>query len=219
MNTTTPTSAPTPDDIKRQCKHIVDAFVAHSYCNSCLPSAALLQESTGVGELIYGFQVFETDRYYARHCWYRHNNVDYDVGQLIRFAYAASQADKQTHENLCHLSSQRRLADKIPEGDYVDCDSTDAENRENAALFEAAVLLYQSSQKRYWKQAPGWMRRQRTRFIHETKAIVTLRTKREAEEAAAQVREHNAVRNRKKREAKKRLKTERPTAARPSPVQ
>ena len=62
-----------------------------------------------------------------------------------------------------------------------------------------------------------------TRGIREAKVIVTLRTKREAEEAAAQVRERNternAERNRKKREAKKRLRTARPTAARPSPVQ
>ena len=58
-----------------------------------------------------------------------------------------------------------------------------------------------------------------TRGIREAKATVFLRAKREAEEAAAQVRERNAERNRKKREAKKRLRTARPTAARPSPVQ
>ena len=62
-----------------------------------------------------------------------------------------------------------------------------------------------------------------TRGIREAKATMTLRTKREAEEAAAQVRERNternAERNRKKREAKKRLRTARPTAARPAPVQ
>jgi hypothetical protein len=62
-----------------------------------------------------------------------------------------------------------------------------------------------------------------TRGIREAKAIVIPRTKHEAEEAAAQVRERNternAERNRKKREAKKRLRSARPTAARPSPVQ
>ena len=62
-----------------------------------------------------------------------------------------------------------------------------------------------------------------TRGIREAKATVFLRAKREAEEAAAQVRERNAERNaernRKKREAKKRLRTARPTAAPPSPVQ
>jgi hypothetical protein len=62
-----------------------------------------------------------------------------------------------------------------------------------------------------------------TRGVHEARAIVSLRINREAEEAAAQVRERNiernAERNRKKREAKKRLMTARPTAARPAPVQ
>ena len=45
-----------------------------------------------------------------------------------------------------------------------------------------------------------------TRGVREAKAIVALRAKREAEEAAAQVRERNAERNRKKREARKRSK-------------
>ena len=58
-----------------------------------------------------------------------------------------------------------------------------------------------------------------TRGVREAKAIVALRAKREAEEAAAQVRERNTERNRKKREAKKRLRSARPTAARPAPVQ
>ena len=58
-----------------------------------------------------------------------------------------------------------------------------------------------------------------TRGVREARTIVSLRINRETEEAAAQVRERNAERNRKKREAKKRLRTARPTAARPSPVQ
>jgi hypothetical protein len=58
-----------------------------------------------------------------------------------------------------------------------------------------------------------------TRGIHEAKATMSLRAKCEVEEAAAQVRERNTERNRKKRETKKRLRTARPTAARPSPVQ
>ena len=45
-----------------------------------------------------------------------------------------------------------------------------------------------------------------TRGVREAKAIVALRAKREAEEVAAQVRERNAERNRKKREARKRSK-------------
>jgi hypothetical protein len=64
------------------------------------------------------------------------------------------------------------------------------------------------------------MRSAYTRGIREAKAILSLRAKREAEEAAAQVRERNAERNRKKREAKnKRLRSARPTVAPPSPVQ
>jgi hypothetical protein len=180
-------------------ERIVSHFVKRGWGSACLAGSALLVESLGEGTLVSGYLVNDEFRSYLRHFWYKgRDGISYDVGTMVTTFTQSRALDPVTFVAMYALTKGARLSRDAPPSTYTYWSAKDGQDREQLAALEDGYARWRKSPDEYWRAAtpppPRWLLVLRD----------ALRNSAVAKRRATKV-TRNAVRNRKKREARKRL--------------
>ena len=119
---------------------IVKLFVEKKHMGACLVSSALFSELTNA-EVVEGYLVYDDQKFYIRHYWAVLEGYEVDIGSMI-------------NRQLFPIKIKTRLSTEKPSDDYKYQSSGYELTR-----IENGFKLFKEHPKRFWKNAPGWIRR------------------------------------------------------------